>query len=449
MQTRHIAYILIGDPDPDRALSLSDTLTHAGYRCIQASDYNTVLGLVDKRRPDLVLLSGFVGAPTSMDIAGALKSASATENIPVVLLNSDMSDETMSLGKEIGVDDILPEGASDGEILTRLPRLIRSSVMFAELARRCDTARDMGLDVDPRAFHRHYTAAPLVMAVAFGAGDLDGLGDALDKSGLDCRREADPYKAADRLHEERFDAVVVATGLGANNLERVQYLCSHIRSNPRLFNLPILVLSDGGNEEMDALYRGGAAIVLPSSSSALRIATYIHMLVARQRQKWSLRDAFVATRKGDAADRCGKAYSAAFWDAHLARDLKNADERARNLSVAYITVPTLPRILEEYGEENADILAQQLADWMNGMTRIEDTVARIRQDAFAILLPDTSEYEANRVVHRIIGILHTSEFHLGEEVMQVIHAWVEGGVAGLQAGDEPGTLLERARAAAL
>jgi hypothetical protein len=52
------------------------------------------------------------------------------------------------------------------------------------------------------------------------------------------------------------------------------------------------------------------------------------------------------------------------------------------------------------------------------------------------------------VVQRIIGILHSSEFHLGEEVMQVIHAWAEGGVAGLQEGDNAASLLARAKALA-
>ncbi len=60
-------------------------------------------------------------------------------------------------------------------------------------------------------------------------------------------------------------------------------------------------------------------------------------------------------------------------------------------------MPTLPRIREEFGEENAEILAHQLADWITGMTRIEDTVARVGPDAFAILLPETPEHEANRV----------------------------------------------------
>lgn len=445
----HLAYLLIGDPDPDTALSRADALTKQGYRCIHASDAHSLLALADSRQPDVVLLGPFTPPADVFNIVQALKTADATQNLPIVLTDADLNEETLNGARDAGVDDILGTDDDITELTARLPRLSRSSVMVAELKRRVETAAVFNVSVDPQDFSRGYPERPQVMAVAQNGDHLTKLGQTLNAAGLHCTPEVSPFRAADRLDEGRFDAAVVAMDEG-DDFSRVQYLCGHIRNNPRLFNLPTLVLGDGQLDDPESdLYRGGASIVLTGDADAALLSTYIHMLVNRQRMRWTLRDPFKATLAPQTSDSTGVAYSEAFWNAHLPRSVAAAQSRGSNLALGYIDVPTLPRIEEEFGRENADILAHQLADWITGMTRIEDTVARVGDQGFVMLLPDTPEEEANRVVQRIIGILHNSEFHLGEEVMQVIHAWVEGGVAGLQEEDTPESFFDRARDNAL
>ena len=55
-------------------------------------------------------------------------------------------------------------------------------------------------------------------------------------------------------------------------------------------------------------------------------------------------------------------------------------------------------------------------------------------DGFALLLPETPPEEAERVVQRIVGVLHQSEFHLTEEVMEVVRVWPSAGVAARAPG---------------
>lgn len=440
----HLAYLLIGDPDPEKALSRADALTERGYRCIHASDAHSLLTLADSRQPDVVLLGPFAPPADVFSIVQALKTADATDSIPIVLTDAELTEVNLAGARDAGVDDILGPSDDIAELTARLPRLTRSSVMVAELRRRVETAAEFGLEVEPQSFSRGYPEKPQVMAVAQNGEHLTKLGQTLNDAGLHCTPEVSPFRAADRLDEGRFDAAVVALDEG-DDYSRVQYLCGHIRNNPRLFNLPTLVLGDGQLDDPDSdLYRGGASIVLTGDADAALLSTYIHMLVNRQRMRWTLRDPFKATLGPETADKTGVAYSEAFWNAHLPRSVAAAQARGSNLALGYIDVPTLPRIQEEFGRENADILAHQLADWITGMTRIEDTVARVGDQGFVMLLPDTPEAEANRVVQRIIGILHNSEFHLGEEVMQVVHAWVEGGVAGLTEGDSADSFFNRA-----
>jgi len=355
----------------------------------------------------------------------------------------------MATAREIGVDDIFVPGEPLDEIVVRLPRLTRSSVMASELKRRVATAAEFGVAVDPRSFKRGYPDKPLVMTVARDGATRDAMETSLKADNLDCTLEESAFKASDALDDGRYDAAVVAIGPN-EDFAPAQYLCGHIRNSPRLFNLPTLVLRDTAKNTVDdTLYRGGAAIVLSSPSAREHMATYIHMLINRQRLRWTLRDPFKATLARLTADSTGRCYSRAFWDRHADTLVKGTLKKSAGLSVGYIHSPTLARVRAEYGEECAEILAHQLADWITGMTRIEDTVARLDQDSFGILLPGTPEKEASRVVQRIVGILHRSEFHLGEEVMEAISALADAGTASIQKDDSHEDLLERARNAAM
>jgi diguanylate cyclase (GGDEF)-like protein len=442
----HLAYILIGDPDPERALSRAEFLNDAGYRCIQASDAHTLIGLAGSRLPDVILMGQFTAPVDSLNIIRALKSADSTQSTPIILMDLPPQADLLTLVQDEEVDDILGPDDDNQELLLRLPRLTRSSVMQAELARRIKTASEFGLTVDRNSFKRPYAKRPLVLAVAPDDASMFDLVEALNAGGFECVPETGYFRAADALDNGRYDAAVILTAT-ADDFDRTQYLCGHIRHNPRLFNLPTLVLTAPATRgRANEFYRGGAAIVLSGLADADRLCTYIHMLVNRQRLRWTLRDPFKALLKDETADVSGVAYSKEFWDAHLARTIDVAQKRQARLAMAYLSIPTLPRIEEEYGKENAEILAHQLADWITSMTRIEDTVARIGPDAFGILLPETPRTEAQGVVQRIIGILHNSEFNLGEDVMQSVRAWASGSATALEPDDTAETFQARARA---
>ena len=441
----HVATILIADGNAESAANKAKFLSDKGYRTETVCASTQVVARAALHQPDIVLLGTFEDTPDQLALAKSLRGNPATHLTPIALTEAHPDTIDADTALELGVDDLFTIASDQREILARLPRLARFSVLVSELERRIETAQDFGLDVDPMSFHRDYAATPNVMAVAQNPERLSALGDALTGLGLECTLESDAFKAADQLDDRRYDAVLISLSTG-DDLARAQYLFGHIRNNPRLFNLPTLVVAEQAESARDmALYRSGAAFVLSGPVPHEEMVLYLKMLVARQRVRWTLRDPYKATLAGPTQDSCQTAYSDAFWTGHLKTTLANAAARESNLSVGLFAVPTLPRIREEFGDENAEILAHQLADWITGMTRIEDTVARIGPDTFAAMFPDTPEAEANRVVQRIVGILHNSEFHLGEEVMQVIHAVVEGGTAGLETGDQSADLMARAK----
>lgn len=439
----HLASILIADGNAETAATKAKFLSEKGYLTQTVTTPDTVIGRASLYTPDIVLLGSFDDSMSPYAIARSLRGNPATSLTPIALTEASPDSLDTEAALALSIDDVFTATADQTEFLARLPRLSRFSVLVGELERRLETAQDFGIDIDPMAFKRGYSETPEVMIIAKDEDRLASLSQGLSDLDLKCSGHTDAFKAADQLDGKRLDAVLITLG-SDDDFARAQYVFGHIRSNPRLYNLPTLVLAENSETAKDiSLYRSGAAIVLSEAASVPEMALYLKMLITRQRVRWTLRDPYKATLAAKTADSCKTAYSKEFWKSHLNSCISDAQARSSNLSIGLFSIPTLPRIREEFGEENAEILAHQLADWITGMTRIEDMVARIGPDSFAALFPDTPEEEASRVVQRIVGILHNSEFHLGEEVMQVIHAVVEAGTAKLEDGDSAEHLMAR------
>ena len=91
--------------------------------------------------------------------------------------------------------------------------------------------------------------------------------------------------------------------------------------------------------------------------------------------------------------------------------------------------------------DNEDLL------WLSGLVRVEDIVARAGSDEFLMLLPETSQNDADRVRRRVIGVLHQSEFRLTDNVPVGVEVYIQSALATLEPGDTLDRLVERASAA--
>lgn len=446
------AHILIGDPDAAAAAALADALAPHGVQALAESDPEALLRHADAHRPDVVLLGRRFESPRSaLELARALKRGERTAGLPVVLTGGGDA-EICREALAVGIDDVLPANAEIVDIVGRLPRLVRSAVMQAESRLRAKTADEFGVTVDPAAVAEDASGPATVFAICEDGGDLSALQDTLRAAGVDAVPERTHDRAVERLEEEPADAAVVAVPSGDDG-EPAAALCARVRSNHRLYNLPLLVIAR--ELTVDArrrLYEAGASLVLEvtpgMASDEEMLILYLRMLVNRHRLRRQLRAPLMATRTPATADpELPLVYSAAFLETHLARHVRRASAREGALSIGLVDVADGAETAAEHGAEAVRLLLTQLADWIAGITRVEDTLARRGARTFAIILPDTRVAEAELVLDRISGILEQSEFHLTEEVMTPVHVWPRTAVAGREPGDDAAALLARAERA--
>lgn len=439
----HFAHVLVGDQDAETAMQLVELLNGDGYKAYPVSDANGLLGLAASRRPDAIMVGRF-DDPGQVKLVEKLREATETSDIPVLLYNCDGSAETRRAAVDLGVEDMIEGPLPELLLLARMPALARLSTMRRELKRRLATAADFGTQVDPAGFDRFANRAYHAMVVAQTSAAEADIQTALLDRGVDTVISNNAYAAGDKLDDERFEACVISLAPG-DELERAIYLCSHIRHNPRLFNLPVLVIAAKGIFENEAeIYRNGATIALLDNRDLELIGTYVDMLIARQRARWSLRDPMAATSTEKTRDPVlGGVYSRAFLEKHLDRMVTDAQERDMNLSLCTFSIQNVTDIKERYGQEAADILMQQMADWITGLLRTEDVAARTGDIQFTVALTDTNEEDAKAVTQRILGILHHSDFRLTDEIMEAVQVWVQASVVTLTPEDTGSGLMKR------
>src|SRR5512135_753364 len=116
--------ILIVDDEPDviKVVTMSFNLQQPDWQILSARDGETALDLVDRERPDLVLLD--VAMP-EMDGFQVLKEIRRFTDTPVIMLTAKDDEMSKVMGLERGADDYITKPFSHLELLARVRTVLR------------------------------------------------------------------------------------------------------------------------------------------------------------------------------------------------------------------------------------------------------------------------------------------------------------------------------------
>ncbi len=435
--------IVVAGGNAAAAVARVEMLSPAGFAGLAVSNGLDVQNYVSERQPDLVLFEGAFDDVDAFEVARSLKRTESTQHIPIIMLNAKLSPEMLEEGLDSGLDDMLDADTPDQIILARLQPLIRLSTMHAEFERRIFSADKFGLKVDTDGVREVDTNNYQVLFVGTESASVTGIAEALSDTEFKLTLEPDYFKAGARVAEETFDAAIIAVDED-EPLDKALYLCAHIRNNPRLFNLPVLVAARKDSETLgDAPYSQGASMTVPLSPNAVTLTSSLRILVRRQRLRWNLHGPLTATLQARTADALDGLYSEEFFRAHLAHLLEFGVRRRRNLSLVLFSIQNVMGLGDK--QEDAKFLMQQAADWISGLVRVEDIAARLGEIEICAVLPGAAEREARQAADRIVGVLQNSTFKLTNGNPTAAPVWVQCGSAATSQGDSVEDLVARAR----
>ena len=117
--------ILVVDDYESNLLGLARLLESAHYAVLTATNGFDALSIVERERPDLVLLDVLMPGMSGVDVCMALKHNPSTCLTPVVLVSGAQERETVLAGLEAGADDYLNKPIDSEELKTRVRSLMR------------------------------------------------------------------------------------------------------------------------------------------------------------------------------------------------------------------------------------------------------------------------------------------------------------------------------------
>ena len=114
--------ILLVEDARELAQVVARELEAAGYRVLRAADGRGALDLLERERPDLVLLDWMLPGMSGLDVLRELRRSRAT---PVLMLTARGEETDRVIGLELGADDYLTKPFGMRELVARVRALLR------------------------------------------------------------------------------------------------------------------------------------------------------------------------------------------------------------------------------------------------------------------------------------------------------------------------------------
>lgn len=433
----HLASALIAAGDDADTRALHERLLESSYTGTFVHTGAEALALLERTRPDVVIVGPGLGDMDALDLLGRIKATDALRDLAVFVLSEKPLAEAGDALLAAGADDATVWPERPAMVVARVRPLVRVATMQAELALRARLARDAGAPT-AGALPPEEDDPPRILIV----GETPAQENAAEAlPGADLTRAPDLFEAQRLMEDQRFDACVMAAEA---DVDAYLDLCQQIRRNPRLFNLPVVFMAAPALLPDRAQPLGmGASHVLPYPAPPAELRFALMALVHRQRHRWALRQALARTMTPELMDpRVREVYGHDFLSRYLEARIASAHQHEREFSVIGFGFAGVDAIRHEFGEDAEASLLDQIGQWLTLLVRAEDMVARVGGARFCVTLPDTPVSEAQVVMHRIAGVISNTDFAV-RDVYRVVNVWPIVNATGLTEGDAVHSLLER------
>lgn len=440
----HLATAVIAVRDPQDAVSLERHLAAGSYSCERTGDPSALLDVLEKLQPDvLVLDSAFCGGNPG-GLIKDIRSRPSSTHLSIFYLSPDAIAEHADRILAAGLDDAIHWPTSLDTVLSHIRPLIRVSTMRAELLHRLQVLGRSEASSHSFPLEQISVSAPSILLA--GADDTRSqVMSAFPDADLLVAKD---LVEANRILEDRFlDAMVMAP---ANATQPWLDLCLQMRRNVRLFNLPVLFVNQSSQPLSPHIPLSmGASRVIDGVPVVEELRFALHVMIRRQRMRWSLRRRLAETLLASGADSViSEVYSRDFLIKSLEQRIKISGNPPRNsshrFSLVTFSFAGLDAMRHEFGEKAERDLLKQIGQWLTLLVRAEDMVARLTPVNFAIILADTPLDEADIVMQRIAGVIGNTEFAV-DDVFRPVSVWPFVGAAEARPGDTVQILMERAR----
>ncbi|MFH1645594.1 MAG: response regulator transcription factor [Candidatus Omnitrophota bacterium] len=117
--------ILIVEDDEDIIEMIEYNLKKEGFSAYSVSDGAKVLGIVESKKPDLIILDLMLPGMDGLDVCKSIRNKQFIAHIPIIMLTAKSQEADKVIGLEIGADDYMIKPFSPRELIARIKALLR------------------------------------------------------------------------------------------------------------------------------------------------------------------------------------------------------------------------------------------------------------------------------------------------------------------------------------
>ncbi len=435
------ARILVVDDIPANLKLLEARLMAEYFDVLTASNGRDALDICDRTQVDVILLDIMMPEMDGFEVCERLKSNPRTAHIPVVMVTALDQPSDRVRGLKAGADDFLTKPVNDLQLISRVKSLVRLKTLTDELRIRHDSTRQAGLDDMLRLQDGRLEEQAHVLLVDSRGASQERIIKAL-KPIAEVSAMSDPQAAVFEAAENSFDLVIVNGNLEDYDPLR---LCSQIRSLERTRFIPILLITEQGDEQMiiRALDLGvNDYIVRPLDPNELIARSLTQM--RRKRYNDRLRNSVRQTIELAVTDALTGLHNRRYLDTHLRTLFARAKVRGRPLTICITDIDRFKQVNDVYGHDAGDEVLKEFAGRIRSTVRGADLACRFGGEEFVVVMPDTPAEAAAAVAERLRGMIEARPFQLrsGETPLMLTASM---GIATLMPGiDTPEQLLKQA-----
>jgi adenylate cyclase len=144
------AKVLVVDDVALNVKLLVDLLAVKGYATCSAATGEEALQVLERERPDLVLLDVMMPGMSGYEVCAAIRANPLHAMLPVVLVTALDPAQERARGLDAGADDFLSKPVSQAELLARVRSLLRIKALYDEVLRRTAELAEMNRTLGQR-----------------------------------------------------------------------------------------------------------------------------------------------------------------------------------------------------------------------------------------------------------------------------------------------------------
>ena len=131
--------ILIVDDEPINLDFFDVMLSRLGFEVVMAEDGEEALEMIQKDRPDLIILDNIMPKMTGWELTKILKKSKAYEqyhDIPIVMFSAMDAVKDKIEGFELGIEDYITKPFNFSEVLARIRAVLRNRELSKQVVNR-------------------------------------------------------------------------------------------------------------------------------------------------------------------------------------------------------------------------------------------------------------------------------------------------------------------------